>query len=72
MTYSMTCVNGLYGKIQQFTFFQPAFVNNPLCGAIIFASFFIADYQVGLGCLLGGSIAVLAEMVSKYNTEPHL
>lgn len=42
---------------------QPAFVNNPICGAIIFASLFIQDYIVGLGCLLGGSIATIGELL---------
>ena len=46
--------------------FKPAFVNNPFCGAIIFASFFVQDYQVGLGCLLGGSVGVIGELVRTY------
>ena len=42
---------------------QPAFVNNPICGAVIFASLFVNEWQVGIGCLLGGSIATVAELV---------
>ncbi|TRY69135.1 hypothetical protein TCAL_02513 [Tigriopus californicus] len=42
---------------------QPTFVNNPFCGAIIFASLFIQDYIVGLGCLLGGSVATIGELI---------
>ena len=44
-------------------FLQPAFVNNPFCGLVIFASLFVQDYNVGLGCLLGGSIATIGELV---------
>lgn len=42
---------------------QPAFVNNPILGAVIFASLFVNEWQVGIGCLLGGSIATLTELV---------
>ena len=42
---------------------QPAFVNNPILGAVIFASLFVKEWQVGIGCLLGGSIATLTELV---------
>ena len=42
---------------------QPAFVNNPILGAAIFASLFVKEWQVGTGCLLGGSIATLTELV---------
>ena len=43
---------------------QPAFVNNPICGAIIFASLVVQKWHVGLGCLLGGSVATAADLVS--------
>eukprot|EP00093_Oithona_nana_P013120 13120.XXX_98632_94413_1 [CDS] Oithona nana genome sequencing. len=42
---------------------QPAFVNNPLCGLLILIATFLPDWRVGLGMVLGGSIATIGEMV---------
>ena len=47
-----------------FLFIQPAFVNNPLCGLLILIATFLPDWRVGLGMVLGGSIATIGEMVS--------
>ena len=55
------------GKVLRFFFLliQPAFVNNPLCGLLILiATFLNPDWRVGLGMVLGGSIAAIGEMVS--------
>ena len=42
---------------------QTCFVNNPISGAVILVAFFIADWEVGIGTILGGSVATLIEMV---------
>jgi urea transporter len=44
--------------------FQLAFVNNPLGGGIILAVIFATNWKIGIGSVLGGSIATVAEMVS--------
>ena len=46
---------------------QTCFVNNPISGAVILVAFFIADWEVGIGTILGGSVATLIEMVREYN-----
>ena len=38
---------------------QPAFVNNPLCGLLILIATFIPNWKVGIGMILGGSIATI-------------
>ena len=43
---------------------QVVFANNPLSGLLILIATFLADWKVGLGMLLGGSIATIGEMVS--------
>ena len=47
--------------------FQPAFVNNPLCGLLILVATFLPNWKVGIGMVVGGSIATIAEMVRKAN-----
>ena len=42
---------------------QPAFVNNPIAGLIILIGLFLPDWRIGLGCLIGGSISTLTELV---------
>jgi len=42
---------------------QPAFVDNPLLGLLILLAIFLPHPQVGLGCLLGGGLATLTELV---------
>lgn len=42
---------------------QTCFVNNPISGAVILVAFFIADWEVGIGTILGGSAATIIEMV---------
>ena len=42
---------------------QPAFVNNPLLGAIILAGIFLFDGVVGAGCVLGGITATLTDLL---------
>ena len=42
---------------------QVVFANNPLSGLLILIATFLADWKVGLGMLLGGSIATIGEMV---------
>jgi len=42
---------------------QPAFVNNPLLGLLILVAIFLFNWQVGLGCILGGGVATLTEVV---------
>ena len=44
--------------------FQLAFVNNPLGGAMILAVIFSTNWKIGIGSVLGGSVATVAEMVS--------
>ena len=44
-------------------FLQPAFVNNPLCGLLIVLATFLSDWKVGVGMVVGGSIATIGEMV---------
>ena len=34
---------------------------------MILVAFFIADWEVGIGTILGGSVATLIEMVREYN-----
>ena len=43
--------------------FQPLYINNPFLGAVVLAALFVHDASVGLGCALGGTVAVMAEMV---------
>ena len=38
-----------------------------MSGAVILVAFFIADWEVGIGTILGGSVATLIEMVREYN-----
>ena len=42
---------------------QPAFVNNPIAGLIILIGLFLPDWRIGLGCLIGGSISTITELV---------
>jgi len=41
---------------------QTCFVDNPLSGLLILVAFFIADWEVAIGTILGGSVATLSEM----------
>ena len=41
---------------------QPAFVNNPLLGAVILAGLFLYEVEVGAGCVLGGLAATTADL----------
>lgn len=41
---------------------QPAFVNNPLLGAVILAGLFLYEVEVGAGCALGGLAATTADL----------
>ena len=43
--------------------FQPVFVNNPICGLLIYIAAFIPSWKIGLATVLGGTIATLGEMV---------
>ena len=43
--------------------FQPVFVNNPICGLLIYIAAFIPSWKIGLATVLGGAIATLGEMV---------
>ena len=43
--------------------FQTCFVDNPLSGLLILVAFFIADWEVAVGTILGGSVATISEMV---------
>jgi len=43
---------------------QPAFVNNPLSGWIILCGLFLPDWRIGVGCIVGGTIGTIAELVS--------
>jgi len=45
---------------------QPAFVNNPLCGLLILVATFLPNWKVGIGMVVGGSIATIAEMVLRF------
>ena len=67
-------MNGLHTKYWQWLHFlislftilyilQTSFVNSPLSGAIILVAFFLADVEVGIGTILGGSVATVSEMV---------
>ena len=38
-------------------------MDNPLSGMLILIAFFIADWEVAVGTILGGSVATLSEMV---------
>ena len=42
---------------------QPAFVNNPLLGAVILAGLFLFDVEVGAGCILGGVTATVTDLL---------
>lgn len=42
---------------------QPAFVDNPLLGLLILIAIFLPHPQVGLGCILGGGLATVTELV---------
>jgi len=42
---------------------QPAFVNNPLLGLLILIGIFLPDWEVGLGCVLGGGVATITELL---------
>ena len=44
--------------------FQTCFVNNPISGGLTLAATFVAGREIGLGTLLGGSVATISEMVS--------
>ena len=43
---------------------QPAFVNNPLSGWIILCGLFLPDWRIGVGCIVGGTIGTIVELVS--------
>ena len=59
-----TTLPAIHSRISIFIL-QPAFVNNPFCGLLILAATFLnPDWRVGLGMILGGSIATIGEMVS--------
>ena len=38
-------------------------MDNPLSGLLILIAFFIADWEVAVGTILGGSVASISEMV---------
>jgi len=42
---------------------QPAFVNNPLLGLIIWIALFLPHWTIGVGCLLGGGVATITELI---------
>ena len=42
-------------------------MDNPLSGLLILVAFFIADWEVAIGTILGGSVATLSEMVIIFN-----
>ena len=42
-------------------------MDNPLSGLLILVAFFIADWEVAIGTILGGSVATLSEMVINSN-----
>lgn len=42
---------------------QPCFVNNPLCAFFILLAIFMLNWEVGLGCVLGGSVATITELL---------
>ena len=43
--------------------FQTCFVNNPISGGLTLAATFVTGWKIGIGTLLGGSVATISEMV---------
>ena len=57
------CKLSIYKKKIHDVSFQPVFVNNPICGLLIYIAAFIPSWKIGLATVLGGTIATLGEMV---------
>ena len=38
-------------------------MNNPLSGLIILLGLFLPDWRIGVGCIIGGTVATVAELV---------
>jgi len=42
---------------------QTCFVNNPISGGLTLAATFVTGWKIGIGTLLGGSVATISEMI---------